>query len=99
MIRAIQVKRQDPPQPGGFALRLEFQGTGTAHFEVGGTLADPAKPVQECAAGDHPAEHIVNEGGQWFAAFRELPPGDYLLTVKAAGGGADQVHIRIEAKE
>src|SRR5215468_10995237 len=45
-IQAIRVKRRNPKQRDGYALRLELRGTGKADFTVGGRLAAQEEPVQ-----------------------------------------------------
>jgi hypothetical protein len=99
MIRHLRVKRRDPTRPGGYALRLEFQGTGKARFIVGGTLATPGDLVATCSAGVHPAHRILTKDGEWQAAFENVPRGDHVLTVKTQAGGTDQVHILIEVRD
>jgi hypothetical protein len=87
----IWVKRQDPPEPGGFALQLKFKGTPRAEFLVGGKLPTA---ITECHVGLHKAA-IVKQGEEWYAPFQNVPPGDYDLTARAGLRVIDQVRIRI----
>jgi hypothetical protein len=96
IIRSISVKRRDPAEPGGYALRLEYRGTAKAAFTVGGKLPAPEEPVQECVAGEHRAK-VVNEGQDWYAVFQNVRPGDYLLIARTKSKVTDQVRIQIAA--
>ena len=99
MLRHLRVERRDPTHAGGYALRLEFRGTGKARFIVGGTLATPDDLVENVFAGEHQAERIVNKGGEWQAVFENVLPGAHVLKVKTKAGVTDQAPILIEATE
>jgi hypothetical protein len=99
MLRHLRVKRRDPAQPDGFALRLEFRGAAKANFIVGGKLSAPGDRIEKCFAGTYQADPIVHEGGEWQAAFTNVQPGDYVLTVETKAAVTDQARILIEATE
>jgi hypothetical protein len=99
MLRHLRVKRRVPARPGGYALRLEFRGTGKARFIVGGTLATPGDLVEKCFAGPHQAQRILNKDGEWQAVFENVLPGAHVLEVETRTGVKDQAPILIEVKD
>jgi hypothetical protein len=99
MLRHLRVKRREPTQPGGYALRLEFRGAAMANFIVGGKLSTPGDRIEKCFAGTYQADPIAHEGGEWQATFTNVQPGDYVLTVETKAAVTDQARILIEATE